>query len=136
MEHIQKYPEASKFRVKGLEHVCKIDELFRDVTATGDRAWAPTSGLMSPLYSQAFMIEDNVSLDSEEAVHEDEVECNNRKQKTLAPNRKKFKKGKKTIPHPRSYPSNLRIFVTVLRTRILIYELIHLVVVFKKLFGM
>ncbi|KAK2655831.1 hypothetical protein Ddye_008883 [Dipteronia dyeriana] len=96
---LQKYPEASKFRVKGLEHVFKIDELFRDVTATGDRAWAPTSGLMSPLYSQAFMTEDNVSLDSEEVVHEDEIECSNRKQKTLAPNRKKFKNGKKKQFH-------------------------------------
>ncbi|KAK2642878.1 hypothetical protein Ddye_024641 [Dipteronia dyeriana] len=47
----------------------------------------------------AFMIDDNVSLDSEEAVHEDEVECCNRKQKTLAPNRKKFKKGKKKTIH-------------------------------------
>ncbi|KAK3193605.1 hypothetical protein Dsin_024915 [Dipteronia sinensis] len=92
---LQKYPEASKFRVKGLEHVFKIDELFRDVTATGERAWAPTSGLMPPLYSQAFMTKDNVSLDSKEAVHEDVVECSNRKQKTLAPNRKKFKKEKK-----------------------------------------
>ncbi|KAK3230844.1 hypothetical protein Dsin_002725 [Dipteronia sinensis] len=69
--------DASKFRVKGLRHVFKIDELFRDVTATGDRAWSPTSGLMPPLYSQAFMTEDNVSLDSEEAIHEDVVECGN-----------------------------------------------------------
>ncbi|TXG51069.1 hypothetical protein EZV62_023593 [Acer yangbiense] len=46
-----KYPEASKFRVKCLEHVFKIDELFRDVTATGVRAWAPTSGLMPHLYT-------------------------------------------------------------------------------------
>ncbi|KAK2648062.1 hypothetical protein Ddye_015551 [Dipteronia dyeriana] len=96
---LQKYPEASNFRVKGLEHVFKIDELFRDVNATADRAWAPTSGLTHPLYSQAFMTDDNVSLDSEEAVHEDEVECSNRKQKTLAPNRKKFKKGKKKQFH-------------------------------------
>ncbi|KAK2643821.1 hypothetical protein Ddye_019016 [Dipteronia dyeriana] len=125
--------EALKFHMNGLENVFKINELFRNVTAIGDRAWAPTSGLMPHLYSQAFMTKDNVSLDFEEVVHEDEVECSNHKQKTLAPNRKKFKKGrKKTIPHPRSYPSNLRIIVTVLRIRILIYELIHLVVVFKK----
>ncbi|KAK2662844.1 hypothetical protein Ddye_001418 [Dipteronia dyeriana] len=127
-----KYPEASKFRVKGLEHVFNIDELFRDVTATGDRAWAPTSGLTPPLYSQAFMTDGNVSLDSEEAVHEDEVECSNRKPKTLAPNRKKERKKEKNNSYPRSYSSNLRIFVIVLRIRILIYELIHLVVVFKK----
>ncbi|KAK3211172.1 hypothetical protein Dsin_015878 [Dipteronia sinensis] len=71
--------DASKFRVEGLEHIFKIDELFRDITATGARAWAPTSGLMPHLYTQAFMTKDNASLDSEEAIHEDEVECSNRK---------------------------------------------------------
>ncbi|TXG49506.1 hypothetical protein EZV62_025381 [Acer yangbiense] len=94
---LQKYPEASKFRVKGLEHAFKLDELFRDVTATGARAWAPTSGLMPPMYTTS--TEDNVdatnSLDSEEANHGEEVECRKRKEKTLEPNRKKFKKGKK-----------------------------------------
>ena len=61
----------------------------------GARAWASTSSLMPHLYTQASMTEDNVSLDSEEANQEDEVECSNRKQKTLEPNKKKFKKGKK-----------------------------------------
>ncbi|KAL5840204.1 hypothetical protein ACOSQ4_012812 [Xanthoceras sorbifolium] len=83
---LQKYPEASKFRVKGLEHAFKLDELFRDVTATGARAWAPTSGIMSPLYTQASNIETN---------HEKEVECSNRKERRLEPNIKKFKKGKR-----------------------------------------
>ncbi|TXG47773.1 hypothetical protein EZV62_027067 [Acer yangbiense] len=94
---LQKYPEASKFRVKGLEHAFKLDELFRDVTATGARAWAPTSGLMPHMYTTS--TKDNVdatnSLDSEEANHGEEVECSKRKEKTLEPNRKKFKKGKK-----------------------------------------
>ncbi|KAK1574877.1 hypothetical protein Q3G72_000680 [Acer saccharum] len=94
---LQKYLEPSKFHVKGLEHAFKLDELFRDVTATGARAWAPTSGLMSQMYTTS--TEDNVdatnSLDSEEANHGEEVECNKRKEKTLEPNRKQFKKGKK-----------------------------------------
>ncbi|KAK3210943.1 hypothetical protein Dsin_015649 [Dipteronia sinensis] len=94
---LQKYLEASKFRVKGLEHAFKLDELFRDVTATGARAWAPTSGLMPPMYTTS--TEDNVdvtnSLDSEEVNHREEVESSKRKEKTLEPNRKKFKKGKK-----------------------------------------
>ncbi|KAL5761148.1 hypothetical protein ACOSQ2_019986 [Xanthoceras sorbifolium] len=80
---LQKYPEASKFRVKGLEHSFKLDELYRDVTATRARAWAPTSGIMPPLYTEASIIEGNIdetnSLDSEEANHEE----------------KKFKKGKR-----------------------------------------
>ncbi|KAL5746880.1 hypothetical protein ACOSQ2_024177 [Xanthoceras sorbifolium] len=96
---LQKYPEALKFRVKSLEHAFKLNELFRDVTATRVRAWAPTSGIMPPLYTQASNIESNVnetnSLDSEETNHEEEVECNNRKEKRLKPNRKKFKKGKR-----------------------------------------
>ncbi|KAL5558233.1 hypothetical protein UlMin_034444 [Ulmus minor] len=45
-----KYPEASKFCVKGLEHVFKLDEIFRDVKATGARAWAPSFGLLPPSF--------------------------------------------------------------------------------------
>ncbi|XP_062074957.1 L10-interacting MYB domain-containing protein-like [Humulus lupulus] len=41
---LRKYLDAAKFRVRGLEHSFKLDELYRDVTATGARAWAPTSG--------------------------------------------------------------------------------------------
>ncbi|KAK2659495.1 hypothetical protein Ddye_006028 [Dipteronia dyeriana] len=82
---LQKYPKASKFCVKGLEHAFKLDELFRDVTATGARAWAPTSGLMPPMYTTS--MKDNVdatnSLDSEEANHGKEVECSKRKEKTF-----------------------------------------------------
>ncbi|KAL5773063.1 hypothetical protein ACOSP7_012682 [Xanthoceras sorbifolium] len=83
---LQKYPEASKFRVKGLEHAFKLDELFQDVTVTRDRAWAPTSGIMPLLYTQASNIEAN---------HEEEVECSNRKERRFEPNIKKFKKGKR-----------------------------------------
>ncbi|KAL5766448.1 hypothetical protein ACOSP7_017065 [Xanthoceras sorbifolium] len=96
----EKYLEASKFRVKGLEHAFKLDELFRDnVTATEAKAWTSTSGIMPPLYTQSSYIEGNVdetnSLDSEEANHEEEVECSNRREKRLEPNIKKFKKGKR-----------------------------------------
>ncbi|KAL5846149.1 hypothetical protein ACOSQ3_009673 [Xanthoceras sorbifolium] len=51
------------------------------------------------LSKQASIIEGNIdetnSLDSEEANHEEEVECSNRKERRLEPNRKKFKKGKR-----------------------------------------
>ncbi|KAL5746737.1 hypothetical protein ACOSP7_023709 [Xanthoceras sorbifolium] len=54
---------------------------------------------MPPLYIQVSNIEGNVdetnSLDFKEANHEEEVECSNRKEKRLEPNRKKFKKGKR-----------------------------------------
>ncbi|KAL5758343.1 hypothetical protein ACOSP7_020954 [Xanthoceras sorbifolium] len=96
---LQKYPEASKFHVKGLEHVFKLDDLFGDVTATGARTWAPTFSIMPPLYTQVSNIKGNIdetnSLDSEEANHEEEVECSNRNESRLEPNRKKFKKGKR-----------------------------------------
>ncbi|KAL5999249.1 hypothetical protein ACLOJK_040699 [Asimina triloba] len=38
-------PEASKFREKGLPFHDDMDILFKDVVATGDRAWAPSSGV-------------------------------------------------------------------------------------------
>ncbi|GMN46104.1 hypothetical protein TIFTF001_015294 [Ficus carica] len=77
----------------------KLDELFRDVTATGAKSWASTSDLLPLLYRQISNTEDNitqevVSDDSEEKEHED-VEDSNRKEKVLGPSRKRFKKGKK-----------------------------------------
>ncbi|XP_065617816.1 L10-interacting MYB domain-containing protein-like [Quercus suber] len=39
-------PEATKFRKKGLENVDLLDIMFKDVTATGDLAWAPTSSVL------------------------------------------------------------------------------------------
>ncbi|KAL5784437.1 hypothetical protein ACOSQ2_006829 [Xanthoceras sorbifolium] len=77
--------EALKFCVKSLEYAFKLDELFQDITTTGARAWAPTS----------CNVDETNSLDSEEANHEEEVECRNRREKRLEPNRKKFKKEKR-----------------------------------------
>ncbi|KAL3527961.1 hypothetical protein ACH5RR_012617 [Cinchona calisaya] len=39
-------PEAAKFREKGLEHYFKLDILFMDVTAIGNRPWTPSSGTL------------------------------------------------------------------------------------------
>ena len=36
-------PEAAKFREKGSENVDLLDIMFKDITTTGDLAWAPTS---------------------------------------------------------------------------------------------
>ncbi|KAK9267824.1 hypothetical protein L1049_010260 [Liquidambar formosana] len=47
---IQMNPEVAKFRIKGLDHCHKLDEIYRPVTATGARAWAPTSGELPPMY--------------------------------------------------------------------------------------
>ncbi|KAL3502765.1 hypothetical protein ACH5RR_037214 [Cinchona calisaya] len=39
-------PEAAKFREKGLEHCFKLDILFMDVIAIGDKSWAPSLGFV------------------------------------------------------------------------------------------
>ena len=84
--------------MKGLEHPFKLDEIFHDVTATGARAWAPSSGLLPPLFMQDSINDDNenetANLYSEEADHE-EVECINHHEKELGPKGKQFKKGRK-----------------------------------------
>ncbi|KAL5583378.1 hypothetical protein UlMin_015820 [Ulmus minor] len=82
-------------KLQGLEHAFKLDEIFHDVTATGVRAWAPSSGLVPPLFMQDSITDDNVNetanLDSEEADHE-KVECINHHEKELGPKKKQFKK--------------------------------------------
>ncbi|XP_062080012.1 L10-interacting MYB domain-containing protein-like [Humulus lupulus] len=91
---LQKYPDAAKFRVRGLEHSFKLDELFRDVTATGARAWAPTSGSLPPLYTEDH---NDIEIDEnlEESDHEGVGDPMKKETKLLGPNRKQFKKGKK-----------------------------------------
>ncbi|KAG2667377.1 hypothetical protein I3760_15G111300, partial [Carya illinoinensis] len=42
---LQEIPEAAKFRNAGLAHISKLDIMFRGITATGEGAWAPSSGL-------------------------------------------------------------------------------------------
>ncbi|KAL5581301.1 hypothetical protein UlMin_013743 [Ulmus minor] len=95
---LQKYPEASKFCVKSLEHAFKLDEIFRDVTAIGARAWALSSGLLPSSFMQDSTNDDNVNetanLDSEEADHE-QVECINHHEKEFGPKRKQLKKRSK-----------------------------------------
>ncbi|XP_075675018.1 uncharacterized protein LOC142644255 [Castanea sativa] len=39
-------PDAAKFREKGLENVELLDIMFKDTAATGELAWAPTSGVL------------------------------------------------------------------------------------------
>uniref|UniRef100_A0A803QD42 Uncharacterized protein n=1 Tax=Cannabis sativa TaxID=3483 RepID=A0A803QD42_CANSA len=82
------------FRVKGLEYSFKLDELFKDVTATGARAWAPTSRSLPPLY-----IEDHNDIEidenSEKSNHERMSQQMRKENNLLDPNKKQFKKGKR-----------------------------------------
>nr|XP_023896959.1 uncharacterized protein LOC112008839 [Quercus suber] len=39
-------PEATKFREKGLQNIDLLDVMFKDIVATGDLAWAPTSSVL------------------------------------------------------------------------------------------
>ncbi|XP_062118591.1 L10-interacting MYB domain-containing protein-like [Humulus lupulus] len=91
---LQKYLDVAKFRVRGLEHSFKLDELFRDVTATGARAWAPTSGSLPPLYTEDH---NDIEIDEnlEESDHEGVGDPMKKETKLLGPNRKQFKMGKK-----------------------------------------
>ncbi|KAL4611278.1 hypothetical protein ACB092_08G112300 [Castanea dentata] len=44
---LMEVPEAAKFREKGLENIDLLDIMFKDITATGDLAWASSSGVLS-----------------------------------------------------------------------------------------
>ncbi|KAH9734469.1 hypothetical protein KPL71_017387 [Citrus sinensis] len=72
--------KAAKFQIKDLDHAFMLDELFRDVTVTGARAWAPTS-------------DDIVLVDStnSEEVNHDEIGCSDRLEK-IPPRRTQLKK--------------------------------------------
>ena len=43
---MQENPEAIKFKTKGLKNVEQLDLLFKDIVATGERAWAPSQGFV------------------------------------------------------------------------------------------
>ncbi|KAK9281828.1 hypothetical protein L1049_004734 [Liquidambar formosana] len=60
--------------MKGLEHAFKLDELFIVVLATGARAWAPTSGLMPPLYQQSSGVKDEIDVEDNDGFKEDNIE--------------------------------------------------------------
>ncbi|XP_059639634.1 L10-interacting MYB domain-containing protein-like [Cornus florida] len=94
---LQKFPDAAKFRVKGLEHSLKLDELFQDVTATGANSWALTSGTMPLLYNQPPTMDDNVDEGEhpEESEHE-ETKCKN-DGRALNQNKKVLNKRKKQL---------------------------------------
>ncbi|KDO38785.1 hypothetical protein CISIN_1g038263mg, partial [Citrus sinensis] len=96
----EKHLEATKFRIKGLNHAFMLDELFHDITTTGERAWAPTSGVTPPLYNHSSfenIIEDDIVLvDSAnfEQVNHDEIGYSDRLEK-IPPRRKQLKKANK-----------------------------------------
>ncbi|RVW19791.1 hypothetical protein CK203_116892 [Vitis vinifera] len=43
---IKENPEAIKFKTKGLKNVEQLDILFKDIVATGEKAWAPSQGFV------------------------------------------------------------------------------------------
>lgn len=98
--------------------------MFCDVIATGTRAWAPTSALMPPLYSQSTVITGD-DVVAEIGDHK-EIRCSIRKVETST-KRKRKNKSFATL----NYPHNLMNCVTLLKTRVLIYVSIHLDVMFK-----
>ncbi|KAG2682452.1 hypothetical protein I3760_11G192300 [Carya illinoinensis] len=57
--------EAAKFQNAGLAHISKLDIMFRDITATGEGAWAPSFGF-SFEDAVRFDQDNNVMLDVEE----------------------------------------------------------------------
>ncbi|GAY58540.1 hypothetical protein CUMW_187740 [Citrus unshiu] len=96
----EKHLEAAKFWIKGLNHAFMLDELFHDITTTGERAWAPTSGVTPPLYNHSSfenIIEDDIApVDSAnfEQVNHDEIGYTDRLEK-IPPIRKQLKKANK-----------------------------------------
>ncbi|KAK9273670.1 hypothetical protein L1049_018480 [Liquidambar formosana] len=91
----QMLPEAAKFRVKGLEHTFKLDELFMDVVATGASAWAPTSGQMPPLYQQSSEVEDEIDVENDDGFEGDNIENTSLISLDCDRKRAMFEKGRK-----------------------------------------
>ncbi|KAL4610421.1 hypothetical protein ACB092_08G048500 [Castanea dentata] len=71
-------PKAAKFREKGLENVDLLDIMFKDIAATGDLAWAPTSGVLpddleTPKEGLGDTSANSYSPNDDDDVHEDET---------------------------------------------------------------
>ncbi|KAL4603071.1 hypothetical protein ACB092_10G099300 [Castanea dentata] len=74
----EEVPEAAKFREKSLEKVDLLDIMFKDIGATGDLAWAPTSGMLpddleTPKEGLGDTSADSSSPNDDNDVHEDET---------------------------------------------------------------
>ena len=54
---MQRFPDAAKFRERGLANEQELDICFSDVAATGEYAWTPSSGVLPP----AMQVEDIIS---------------------------------------------------------------------------
>uniref|UniRef100_A0A7N2LQF3 Uncharacterized protein n=1 Tax=Quercus lobata TaxID=97700 RepID=A0A7N2LQF3_QUELO len=93
---LMEVPEAAKFREKGLENIDLLDIMFKDIAATGDLAWAPTSGVLpddleTPKEGLGDTSADSSSPNDDDDVHEDETP-----NPTQPPNPTQ-KKGKKRV---------------------------------------
>ncbi|PPS16465.1 hypothetical protein GOBAR_AA04116 [Gossypium barbadense] len=79
-------PEAQKFRTSGIdpEFEGKLDQMFMGIVATGDKAWAPSSGtLRSDIFEDVMSIVENYSSDDSDDEREKKeilqrMECFNR----------------------------------------------------------
>ncbi|XP_030930868.1 uncharacterized protein LOC115956705 [Quercus lobata] len=75
---LMEVPEATKFQEKGLENVDLLDIMFKDIAATGDLAWAPTSGVLpddleTPKEGLGDTFADSSSPNDDDDVHEHET---------------------------------------------------------------
>lgn len=85
--------------MRGLEHKIKLDEMFRDVTTTGARAWESTSGTVPSLYPQSISISDDDGVakigEHSDGDHE-KIWCSIHEDNAVEPSRKQINKGKKS----------------------------------------
>ncbi|XP_030936119.1 uncharacterized protein LOC115961252 [Quercus lobata] len=75
---LMEVPEAAKFREKGLKNVDLLDIMFKDIAATGDLAWAPTSDVLpddleTPKEGLGDTFVDSSSPNDDDDVYEDET---------------------------------------------------------------
>ncbi|KAK9991378.1 hypothetical protein SO802_026363 [Lithocarpus litseifolius] len=49
---LKELPKATKFRQQGLQNIEQLDRMFRDVAATGEAAWTPSSNTLPPTMPQ------------------------------------------------------------------------------------
>ncbi|KAL4324631.1 hypothetical protein GQ457_11G001190 [Hibiscus cannabinus] len=67
---LQVVPEAQRFRTAGIDHELeeKLDQMFRGIVATGDKAWAPSSGILPSDFVEHDNIEALDEIEEENAI--------------------------------------------------------------------
>ncbi|KAK9026708.1 hypothetical protein V6N11_039542 [Hibiscus sabdariffa] len=67
---LQVVPEAQRFRTAGIDPELeeKLDQMFRGIVATGDKAWAPSSGILPSDFVEHYDIEALDEIEEENAI--------------------------------------------------------------------